>query len=340
MAAGMVLQSVRRLDQGGSLVTSINPTHSRHLPRLLSKEHSARPVDWVWQTAHWILSSKTKCFDGGKWLRLTLMFIRALARCEADANRDAAYRKLAKEMPGIYWAWYWHTAADQSMRWTLEAYLVAGVTATVAAAKCGMSDETGFLYAKVFFDVEGRLDQPGFVLNEVIGRQAHRSLSENDQGTIWKLIGLSKGALFLDSFILQDFVRKPVQHANELDRACEDIIRDTLRCRAIVAAQVLSPARNPELIMVAHAKLRDLAREEGSLAASAPAQDAYSIAQTLGFATEFGGPAEAPQGMSASEPRATETLAKTFGIKLATPYVDADLVYPEGGEQAVGGPAS
>jgi hypothetical protein len=307
----------------------IGHTPARHTPRLTPDRHSCRPVDWRWERAAWLVARRRPRRPEDRWVQVAMKFIRRLAATKSEA----AYERLAAAMPGVFWAHYWREGHDRVVRAMLDAYILARATPAQAAVRCGLSPETGVAYACLFFDVADRLDQRGFIYNEAIGRQVHSGLTETDYATYWKLLGYQKGAAFLDTLISKDSVKELVDDdQGHIDRAGDDVVRDFLRFKSIITAQVVSPTRDADAILTAHRGLKELRQADAGGAATQTGLRAYTLAQSMGLANTYGGPAEPPKDAPASELRASEQLAKTLGIETGQVFVGEDIKYPEGGE--------
>jgi hypothetical protein len=154
-----------------------NHIAARDVPRLSQGEHSTRPPDWRWQAAIRVaerLKAKKRTWSvTDKVIFVTAKFIRLLEEAQGSDVPDAAYQNLAVYMPGVYWAWYWRTHSNPAQRSLLEAYILAGVPLDQAATQCDMSKATGECYAMIFFDVADRLNNKGFIMNEVFGPRVH-----------------------------------------------------------------------------------------------------------------------------------------------------------------------
>ena len=121
---------------------------------------------------------------------------------------------------------------------------------------------------------------------------------------------------------------QPVTDPAEAARAVDELVRDALRCRALITARAAGAVRDADVLMGGYLKLRELDQDGTGGVAAAATQEAYSLVQALGFAAQYGGPAMAPTGLPAAEPRASEQLAAALGVVPAESYVPDTITFP------------
>jgi hypothetical protein len=231
---------------------------SAGVPRILDLADGARPVDWRWYWAKQLAGRKLgrrerKSLD--RHLAGAIKFIRQLDKCDRAGLILVAYERLAHKMPAFYTAYFWHTAFDRGLRSLLEAYLLSGLAPAAAAARCGLSPEAGEAYAALFFDVCDRLDNKGFIIAQVLGSSAAVKVSAGDYPTLWRLLGYTRGHLFLDAMCLRDSVGKHVANMDEVHRARRAAVLDFFGAASMRAGLALDPFADGGTVANAYAKL-------------------------------------------------------------------------------------
>jgi hypothetical protein len=166
-----------------------------------SKDNPRRPVDWRWQRANALVE------EGGRPSRTyddegtfeALKFLRRLNSCTSESQR----RYLAEDVPDIYWAHDFYQSEGDVLRIELEARILSDDTDENIGLRLCIEPQTVSAYEKLFFSIRDRLDNPGYIYHQVIGRSMHRGLSEREFESLWKWYGYTYGPVMLDSLINQ-----------------------------------------------------------------------------------------------------------------------------------------
>jgi hypothetical protein len=166
-----------------------------------------RPVDAWWQRAvgfgdngdTWP-SGRKDSWRGNSWIRQAHRFRHALA--EAGTYQDQL--EVIIKYPAIYYAhWIFEqgTTNNRSIRWAIEARILARQSNEEIARKNGCSPDAIEAYESLYFNVRDRLNYRDFVLNSVLGQAAVCGIQPSDQGLLWKLVGYLAGPYVLDAMI-------------------------------------------------------------------------------------------------------------------------------------------
>jgi hypothetical protein len=225
--------------------------------RLIPSEYNTTPpVNWRWERARWLRENGKYVRKGREdpWVVMAGKFQRELQKSQGTA----ALERLAHKLPGLYWAWVWYDKAEKHTRWTVEAYLCAGASVAQIAARTKLHPEVLGCYAMLFFDVFGKTQHKLYMINEVIGRSVHHGLAEREYDLLWKLYGLLKGPLFLDTIILQDTQPGEVTSYVQSGAVSDALMRDFTRAKALTAMRTIPVAYNQEIIFNTYAKMREI----------------------------------------------------------------------------------
>jgi hypothetical protein len=247
-----------RLENATASLASRLPESPRHIPHFLDPANASRPVDWRWQRGVLLADRKlTRRQRTGldSFQARAVEFLKGLRACGECKLIKAAYERLAARMPAEYSAFFWWAERVSPLKYMLEAYLLGGLAPGDAAARCGLAPAAGEFYAAVYFDVQDRLHCPGFIVAAVIGAAATARVDPFDFATLWRLIGYTKGPVFLDAMCLRDSVRKHATNMAEVQQARRDTALDFFGVGAIRAALALEPRDGPSAIARAYSRL-------------------------------------------------------------------------------------
>jgi hypothetical protein len=158
-----------------------------------------RPVDWRFQMAADRVARKA-ALPRARWdfvTTLTALNLRGRAAAPPSNRR----RRLGKPRDFDV-ALDIHLDQDRSLRFALEARIMADERPTRIAERLGVSALAVKLYEAVAFDVRERLDHGDFVTTRVVGTGSERPYNWRDSG--WKFLGFLGGAAALNSVIGPD----------------------------------------------------------------------------------------------------------------------------------------
>jgi hypothetical protein len=157
----------------------------------------------------------------------------ASVACADDAQREA----LRRHIPDVCDAYGFHNTAEPFRKAELEARLLAGQDDGVIGARIGLSPEAVLAYHDVFFCVRPRLRAENYIRSVVLGAKIHQGLSEDDRGTILKLVGFTMGQLAIDDLL--EFYACPPRLPGDLSRLTQDdrkTLHHMFRMQALLAA--------------------------------------------------------------------------------------------------------
>jgi hypothetical protein len=149
-------------------------------------------------------------------------FRRGLARCRGEADRA----RLAGRFPHLAAAHDLYTSAGTLKRAALEARILAGEGDSAVGARMGMAADVIAIYVGVFFAVRGRLANPHYVLDMVLGGRACYPPDPADHGLLLRLFGHAMGHHYVD--VLLDYFRAPPVVPESLDGLDEAALRRLL----------------------------------------------------------------------------------------------------------------
>jgi hypothetical protein len=127
-----------------------------------------RPVDWRFKLANFCLNRKEYKPECDQAFEEIFKFVRQLNKILLGQN-DKSLVKLSQNYPGLYWAWilFSDNFYDRT-RTELNSRILAKENPDQVIRKIGITIDIYDWYKLAFFDVETRLDNPGFIINQVI----------------------------------------------------------------------------------------------------------------------------------------------------------------------------
>lgn len=231
-----------------------------------ASEHDPfRTPDSRWSRALWLCSE-------GRYARRAVEDPYVLAavsfrRHQSRAANHLARERLARRMPGIYFAAEVYHREEDLERWAMEARILTGESETAIARRCRTTPEVVYWYEKLFFDVRPYLHNRDWLVARVlVGESFRRGLQERDMDLLLKLYALVGGPMAVDAVLqLGDSSRPFPRTRDELDAFWGDDHRDTLRRKAAMAARCLPiNLSTHQAILEAHHRLVTLERDAGT----------------------------------------------------------------------------
>lgn len=214
----------------------------------LNPKNPDRPVDWLWKRAVLINEGH---FSGSSSFKLSKdlfnLFLRIKSFVKA-LNTSNKIEKLLGRYEDIYEVYYINQHAH-TIKWALESYVVAGLSAQDIAIKLGYGEEgasTVELYEKIFFDCRSRLNHPHFVLEHLLGIKASGKFVATED-RLWKLFAWvgsknGMGIALLDGYMLLDNM------PDNIKRWYDTFIEHQLSRKTINAIIKHDAVYNPELL--------------------------------------------------------------------------------------------
>lgn len=239
-----------------------------------------RPVDWRWRRATQLAENPHLSFNrryDDIWILRARDFLRDFNRSEDEIDRF----QLAESQSGIFYAYDLYRE-DSSLRYELEARLLSQQSHPGIAHRCCLEYETVTIYERLFFNVEERIRNTGYILHCVIGEALHRGLSEREYDLLWKWYGYMYGPHMLDALIGQVGVPQRVTGPGDVDSAMRaDGLSSMVRKQALAARLMpINPFTQVELLHV-YAKFVEIERTAGTSAAEQKTTILQNIEQTL-----------------------------------------------------------
>ncbi len=212
------------------------------------KNHPYRPVDWRWERSKYLrelgITKVSRKYDDS-YVMKAKQFQEDLASCGNELDR---YTLLEKD-EDLYYAYELWDSSDYEngnkkwevnpARYEIEARILAGESFEFIAQKICTTSKAIKWYERLFFNVNDRLLNTGYVLNQVLGVSVHRDLGTRDFALIWKLLGYFSGSVVLDSYIT-GFISddKPTKREN-VEEYFKDMARSTLSVKAAISAKTV-----------------------------------------------------------------------------------------------------
>ncbi len=163
-----------------------------------TEDSPIRPTNWRWLRANYYIENDQTTIprspDNDKYVVAAALFKRYL-----DTARPEVLRHTQKIK---YQAWKINTdAAYNRSRWELEARLIAGQTNEDIGIRISVYPESVAYYEKWFYNVRDRLNNVGYIFNNLIAPLMPNNPKETDYEMLWKFYGLRADGNVLDSLI-------------------------------------------------------------------------------------------------------------------------------------------
>ncbi len=207
-----------------------------------SRKNPFRPVDWRWQRAGLIASGELRPSRrrDDTWVMRAVNYRQAL---EASDNENDIWR-VAVTAPDIHWAREIERGIDddnnQLATYALQARLLAEQPHRDIAKRQSIDSDTVRAYAKLFFDIEGRLQSLDYIAHAVMGPAVYRGLSERQYDLYWKLYAWRFGPMMIDMFLagFANSARPDTEEA--LQATIVDTAKASMRVKGMLAAKMVS----------------------------------------------------------------------------------------------------
>ena len=297
------------------------------------KDNPRRPSDWRWQHA----SSMVE--DGAHlnrkrddtWVRKAVHFLRALNNCDTDLQR----RTLAESNPEMFWAHDIYQSEGAPTRIELESRLLAKDSYENISNSLCLPEDAVKAYERIFFNIEDRHENSGYIFHQIIGRAMHRGLSEREFEALWKLYAYVYGPHMLESLISQSINPTKPENPESVEEAWrEDGKSSLMRKQAIAARTMPVNSFTQTEILSLYAKFTEvekglnLSRPENAIYANIEATlDALPFA--IGRRATADGPAIVSHDSSAAELKDDELIRLAVGEVPASVDEIENLSFPE-----------
>jgi hypothetical protein len=197
--------------------------------------HPASPrrrVDWRWLRAHALVEAgvRPRKRDDAQ-VRRARNYVAALHR---RGHRDA--RRLDARMADIAEARDL-SCGEPHRRWEVQARLLADEPIEAIACKTLVDPATIGSYARLFFDVAGRLGNRGYIIHSAI--KLHAMPKEPGDGVIWRLFGYFGGPVVVDALVGAGAFDGTTPPADSLRNFAAAHIRSQLQLKLCVALMTL-----------------------------------------------------------------------------------------------------
>lgn len=207
-----------------------------------ARTNPQRPPNWRWLRAVGINGGtqprpgrRRDGPAGHKWIHKAVRF----AQAYNAAVGEEAKARLAAEMPDVFWAHSLYSNESNTMKWDLEAHLLARSSDWEIGFHCGLPTEIVSAYENLFFNVREKLAHRGYVIHCVMGPSVHRGLSEREFDLLWKMYGYAYGPHMLKSLVAK--FENPVWCGSpeSVSSAIQDDTVSTMKMKASLAAKTI-----------------------------------------------------------------------------------------------------
>jgi hypothetical protein len=305
-----------------------------------SARNPRRPVDWRWQRAALAAAGEyplSRRRDGDPWVARAARFLREQEACKTELD----LAELSERHPVVYWAhdiWYTHGDSGNPVRSEVEARLVAADTPANIARRVATDTDVIEAYERLFFNVNERLGNRGYLMHCVLGPAVHLGFQANEYDLIWKLFAVLGGPLAVDLMIDQSIGHARPDRVGDLKYFVADVAQNDLRRVAMVALKTLRINNfNAVEIIDRFLKLVELERSAGGgaigVATEAVKQNVHAMLVSLPFTVgRRVGPMDAPPGDRyddlAAELRYEEVMAVSAGQEIPARHMLELLAFP------------
>lgn len=208
---------------------------------LYSADNPRRPVNWRYERARSIgeggqpLSRK---YDD-QWVHKAWRFRQAFEACDGEVDHAV----LARKSPDIYWAhdiWYSSSPdAGNPVKSELEARLLAADDYDNIALRLATKPSVIEAYERVFFNIEERRQNRGYIVHQVMGPSIYLGLQEQEIDILWKLVAAMGGPIALDMMIDGFVGSTHPTNSSDLGAWLSDATQNAIRRKALLAAMTI-----------------------------------------------------------------------------------------------------
>jgi hypothetical protein len=243
---------------------------------LYSPDNPRRPVNWRYERARSIgegghpLSRR----HDDEWVHRAWKFRQAFAAC----GNEVDHAILAHRAGDIYWAhdiWYTdHTNQEggNPFKSEIEARLLAADSRENIATRLATRPSVVDAYERVFFNIEERRVNRGYLVHQVIGPSIYMGFQEQDYDVVWKLFALMGGPVVLDMMIDGFVGAGRPSNPSELTSFLIDTTQTAIRRKAMLAAtKIKINTYNAVELVINFLKLLEIERAAGRGAAGSEA---------------------------------------------------------------------
>lgn len=218
----------------------------------LRKESPFRPPDWRWQKAKLLREQNRRVTRrrDDEWIATARTFQTEAARCRNDWD----LLELAERYPALVDARsMYEQDGSQAFRWELEARLLSRDSADRIAHRLAISTDVVRAYEALFFNVQDRIDNRGYIVHAVLGRSIHAGLSERQFDLLWKMFGYFGGPPVLDVVVDTFADSGPASSSDKAKAWLEDDQRFSLSRKAAIAARTIpvNSYTQPQILEIA-----------------------------------------------------------------------------------------
>jgi hypothetical protein len=233
---------------------------------LFSADNPRRPVNWRYERARSIVEGGvplSRKYDDG-WVHRAMRFRQAFEACDTEVDHAVC----AQKYRDIYWAHDIRYTSDLEVgnpfKSEIEARLLAADSHQNIAQRLATSAAVVQAYERLFFNVEERRQNQGYIIHQVLGPAVYLGVQEQEYDTLWKLVAIMGGPVALDMMI-DGFVgtSRPTNPADIVSWLTEST-QNAIRRKALVAALTIRVNNyNATELIVGFLKLLEIEKAAG-----------------------------------------------------------------------------
>jgi hypothetical protein len=250
-----------------------------------------RQAEWRWEKARWLrengMYARKGVEDAG--VIMAKEYQAKEAACRNNSEREYLFRKY----PGIYTAKEIFRRPEKTVRWMIEAYLLARATPTEIYDATSVKPETVIWYERLFYNVTPYLKHDSYISNVVIGTIIQHGIMERDFDGLWKLIGYAAGPTALREW-LKILPEYRITDVDQFNGVCEAWYSRMMARKAFLAALTIPVYNNQMAIFESWARCKEVARQSGQDQESVIHANISMSLNSLPFSVGKGGPTHLP----------------------------------------------
>lgn len=225
-----------------------------------------RPVDWRWEKAKLMRDDRRAALlmrhDDDEWIVKTRRF-----QVEYNAVRSNYDRILLdRRWPALLEAFSLHnTPQPQLAAYEVQARLLAAQPLDQISQRLSISVPALTWYEKVFFNVQDRLLNKGYIAHRVLGESLQAGLTERDYQLLWQMYGYMAGSVVLDAIIDRNYGVTKLESPGQMTEFGNDDVQHTMLLKSMVSARTMPiNSYTQTLIMEIHQRFIELKQAANS----------------------------------------------------------------------------
>jgi hypothetical protein len=207
----------------------------------LREDSPSRSPDWRWQKVLMLVQNPRARITaklrsvGDEFTAKAAAFLRKWSSCEDEYEQYCVLEK----WPYLCQAHEIYQGNHKLLRCELEARLLTNDSTEGITKRLSLHPAVVDWYEALFFNVLDRLDNPGWIANNVLGEQMQCGLTEREYAFLWKFYGYVGGPVVLDAIIYRHFSPMRPTSPSQARAFINDDHRDALSLKALIAVRTM-----------------------------------------------------------------------------------------------------